>query len=638
MKKISFLFRTFVGTLLFATISLNAFSQFFPVVIGGFNNDVIAEAGTSSLTTTTSALDGVTVSDKVMYTSTFKTLNGFGGGGIPDNGVIADASGAYQMADFASNNALIIPRSQNGDLTITSPAQYDHIRLLSFTTEGTSLLNINLFFTDGTSTTALSGYSLGDWFNGFTNLVLSGFGRCTRATPATGDDAYPNNPNLYYIDIPLSCTDRQKSLQRINIANVTTAGNNAPYPNAVFFAVSATTYSLAVSDANITNATCSTGGGATIAVSGSGSPYGVTWNTTPVQNGLTISNVPGGTYTATITDAGGCASTHAVVIGQTNDLTLTPDNNSSICYGASFNANTTSAATSYSWSPTTGVSNPAIGNPVLSPTATTTYTVTGTLGTCTANGSFTLTVNPQITLTIPAGSTICPGGSNTPNITSNATVFSWTPTTGVSNPSVINPVLSPATTTPYSITATLGSCSVNGTYTLTVAPSVSVNAGPNVTIVAGQTTQLQGTSDQGTYLWTPATGLSATNILNPIASPSETTTYTLTTTSPLGCTASDDVQVEIVPECAKPMNAITPNGDGINDKWLVTYGNCLSVASVKVFNRYGTSVFEAGNYQNNWEGTYKGKPLPDGTYYYVIEFKLNTGRVVTLHGDLTILR
>jgi gliding motility-associated-like protein len=165
-----------------------------------------------------------------------------------------------------------------------------------------------------------------------------------------------------------------------------------------------------------------------------------------------------------------------------------------------------------------------------------------------------------------------------------------------------------------------------------------VNAGANVTIVAGQTVQLQGTGDPGTYLWTPATGLSATNILNPLASPSITTTYTLTTTSSLGCTASDDVQVEIVPECAKPMNAITPNGDGINDKWLVTYGNCLSVASVKVFNRYGSPVFESDNYQNNWEGTYKGKTLPDGTYYYVINFKLNTGRVLTLRGDLTILR
>lgn len=57
-----------------------------PVTLTGYNHDVIAETGTSSLTTTTSALDGVTVSNKVMYTLAFRTANGFTGGGIPNNG------------------------------------------------------------------------------------------------------------------------------------------------------------------------------------------------------------------------------------------------------------------------------------------------------------------------------------------------------------------------------------------------------------------------------------------------------------------------------------------------------------------------------------------------------------------------
>jgi gliding motility-associated-like protein len=59
---------------------------------------------------------------------------------------------------------------------------------------------------------------------------------------------------------------------------------------------------------------------------------------------------------------------------------------------------------------------------------------------------------------------------------------------------------------------------------------------------------------------------------------------------------------------------------------------------VKVFNRYGSSVFEAENYQNNWEGTYKGKPLPDATYYYVIEYKQANNITVMLKGNLTIIR
>lgn len=639
MKEKSLILKTCIGILCSIVLSINGFSQpFVPVNIGGFNHDVVAESGNSSLTNTTVSLDGFTISNKVIYTTSFRTTNGFGGGGIPDNGLITDASGSYQLADYAGNNALIIQRNGTGDILINTPAQFKSIRLLCFSTEGTSLINANLFFTDGTSTTALTNYTLGDWFNTTTNLVLSGFGRCTRATPATGADAYPNNPRMFYIDIPLACADRQKSLERISLANVTTAGTNAPYPNAVFFAVSATSYDLQVAQ-SITDATCTTGGSATLSVTGTASPYNVSWNTTPVQTGLTATGLSQGTYIATVTDANNCTSTQNVTVALTDNLTLIAHIDTAICYGASFDANTISNATGYSWLPAAGVSNPAIANPVLSPTVPSTlYTVTATLGSCTSTQSFTVTVAAEITLTVPAPQTICSQGSFAANTVSNATTFQWTPATGVSNTSVASPVFNPASTTTYSVIASTGVCSVNGSFEIAVAPQPNVNAGSNVTIAAGQSIQLQASADPGTYLWTPSAGLSAVNILNPVASPSVTTTYTLTITNTLNCTNSDEVEVQVVPECAKPMNAITPNGDGINDKWLVTFGNCLSVAKVKVFNRYGSPVFESDNYQNNWEGTYKGKSIPDGTYYYVIEYRQNNGNTIMLKGDLTILR
>ena len=87
------------------------------------------------------------------------------------------------------------------------------------------------------------------------------------------------------------------------------------------------------------------------------------------------------------------------------------------------------------------------------------------------------------------------------------------------------------------------------------------------------------------------------------------------------------------------MNAFTPNGDGINDKWLVTSGNaCTTQVIAKVYNRYGSLVYSNENYQNNWDGTYKGKPVPDGTYYYVLSYKLINNKQVALKGDVTILR
>ena len=149
---------------------------------------------------------------------------------------------------------------------------------------------------------------------------------------------------------------------------------------------------------------------------------------------------------------------------------------------------------------------------------------------------------------------------------------------------------------------------------------------------------MQGSGSVGTYLWTPATGLSATNILNPVTTAPVTTTYILSITSAQGCTGTDDVKVTVIPYCIKAMEAITPNGDGINDRWLVTNGNCISTASVHVYNRYGSAVYENRDYKNNWEGTYKGKPVPDGTYYFVIEYALLNGRNVVVKGNLTILR
>lgn len=631
-KNVSLIFLSFFF------IQGNIFSQpFTPVTVTGFNHDVIAESGTSSLTTTTIPLDGVTVSNKVMYNVTFRTTNGFGGGGIPDNGTITDAAGTYQLAPYTGSNALLLQRTQTGDLTLTTPAKFNSVRVLCFSTEGVSAVNVTLTFTDATTTSVLTNYALADWFNGTTNLVLSGFGRCTRATPASGADAFPTNPRFYYINIPISCANKEKLLQKISFTNVTTAGTNAPYPNAVFFAVSGIANTQTVTPA-ITNATCAANGSAALTLNGFTTPTTVSWNTVPVQTGTTATNLLPGNYQASITDGNGCVTVFPVTITLTNNLNMTAHADTSICPGAGFNANTISNAANYSWSPTTGVSNPAIANPVLSPATTTTYTVTGTTGACSIARSFTVTVQSTVTLTVHADTSICPGSSFNANTVSNATTYSWSPTTGVSNPAIANPVLSPATTTTYTLTASTGNCTNIKSFKVTVLPAVTVNAGPGSSIFEGSVVQLQGSGSAGTYLWTPATGLSATNILDPVAKPLVTTTYTLRITNAQGCSNTSSVTITVIPYCVKPLNAFTPNNDGFNDKWLITNGNCLKKAKVQVYNRYGGKVFESQDYKNDWDGTYKGKPVADGTYYYVIDYELINNTTVLKKGNVTILR
>ena len=257
---------------------------------------------------------------------------------------------------------------------------------------------------------------------------------------------------------------------------------------------------------------------------------------------------------------------------------------------------------------------------------------------CTVNATAAVTVQNNLNVRTINDTTICLGQSLTATTTSNAANFSWTPTTGISNATIASPVLTPRVNTSYIITATQGPCIVRDTLNINVYQGAQVNAGPDQTIIVGDVTQLSATGTQGNYLWTPATGLSQTNIRNPMAAPTQTTTYTVQLTTANGCTATDDVVINVLPYCVKPMEAFTPNGDGNNDYWVVTTGNCASSIRAEVFNRYGAKVFEASDYKNNWDGRYNGSPLPDGTYYFVLTYKLINGRTVYQKGNVTILR
>ena len=184
-----------------------------------------------------------------------------------------------------------------------------------------------------------------------------------------------------------------------------------------------------------------------------------------------------------------------------------------------------------------------------------------------------------------------------------------------------------------------------GTLTKTVLVDVKaspyVYAGTDVTIVDGDAVTLQGTSTGTTasIAWTPNTTLTGANTFTPVATPKITTNYTLTVTEQNGCVSSDNVLVTVIPYCVKVMNAFTPNGDGINDKWLVTNGAaCTKQIIAKVFNRYGELVYSNENYNNDWDGKYKGKPVADGTYYYVLQYRLINGNSIPVKGDVTILR
>ncbi len=146
---------------------------------------------------------------------------------------------------------------------------------------------------------------------------------------------------------------------------------------------------------------------------------------------------------------------------------------------------------------------------------------------------------PQLTV-----QSICPGASVTVDAQSIATDYLWSPSNGVSCSTCAVTDFSPNTTTIYTLISSINNCYDTTSVLIQVVPDAIADAGEDLAICGGQQTQLSG-SGNGTYLWSPAVGLSSSTVASPIANPNATTTYTLTVTTVYGCTAQDEVVVTI---------------------------------------------------------------------------------------------
>ncbi|MGG9972826.1 gliding motility-associated C-terminal domain-containing protein [Ferruginibacter sp. SUN002] len=194
----------------------------------------------------------------------------------------------------------------------------------------------------------------------------------------------------------------------------------------------------------------------------------------------------------------------------------------------------------------------------------------------------------------------------------------------------------------YTVTGESG-CSNSGTNTIVVNALPVVSAGPNLTTVINKPITITGTSSvEGVYTWSPSTGITPTNALVTEAQIGELGTYTYTlSVQSNNCTASDDMTLTVVPdvECLDPMRGFTPNGDGHNDRWIVFNDEgCFVKVQVDVYNRYGGLVYHSDKYTNNWIGEFKGKAVPDATYYYVVKATQANKKVIIKTGNVTIVR
>jgi gliding motility-associated-like protein len=147
------------------------------------------------------------------------------------------------------------------------------------------------------------------------------------------------------------------------------------------------------------------------------------------------------------------------------------------------------------------------------------------------------------------------------------------------------------------------------------------NAGEDKKILLGGNTTLNGSAagDQVSYFWSPSAGLDDPTKLNPTASPIETTTYTLNVTSALGCTTAVDQALVLVYQDLVIPASFSPNGDGTNDLWNITAIDTYVQPKVSIMNRYGELIYETTDYYlKPWNGKRNNVDVPVGVYFYLI--------------------
>ncbi len=285
---------------------------------------------------------------------------------------------------------------------------------------------------------------------------------------------------------------------------------------------------------------------------GGGDTY--SWNPTatlgtPSQATTTAFPVTTTTYEAIVTDLNGCVDSAEVDVTVQTLPAVDAGLDVDICFGDTIQL-TATGATGYTWAPADSISNINIADPLVWPSDTTEYIVTGADGlNCINTDTVVVNVNPLPTPDAGPDLWVCPGDQVQINATGGGT-YSWSPATGLSDPNIDNPMAGPADTTIYILSVTDGNgCIDTDTMTVFVNATVPTDAGTDTTICEGDTIQIGGapTSVNGTtFFWTPAGLVDDPNASNPMAFPTVDTWFYVATTNDT-CSGLDSVLVTVNP-------------------------------------------------------------------------------------------
>ncbi len=281
------------------------------------------------------------------------------------------------------------------------------------------------------------------------------------------------------------------------------------------------------------------------------------WSTGASTRAITVGR--SGKYAVKVADGYGCDGTSDSVQVNVGALLVADAGvDTSICPGSTARLGGATAGgvgpMSYHWTPAAGLSDSTAAFPIAAPSGTTKYflTVTDSYN-CVSVDSITVAVFNSPVVSAGPDTVICRGSSvqigNTASGGTAPYTYSWTPAAGLSATNIAAPTAAPAVSTTYHVLVTdANGCTAADSVSVSVA-RVTADAGDDKSICSGDTVRIGGplviTRVPRTYSWSPAVGLSATDVARPFAYPASSTAYILTVTDSLGCHDTDTVTVHV---------------------------------------------------------------------------------------------
>ncbi len=251
------------------------------------------------------------------------------------------------------------------------------------------------------------------------------------------------------------------------------------------------------------------------------------------------------TYIVTVTNEFGCETIEDVFIEVIDESQPFAGPDRTICEGNSTQLDI-QFGNDHTWLVTEGLNCTYCPDPIANPETTTTYVVTAItdIG-CEVRDTITINVMSEESIDAGMDNVICRGEQIELDGLGSGQI-SWTPAASLSDPNVINPIASPTSTTTYRLSITNDECMMTDSVTIEVVDRAEVY-GDDATICLGESVELNAYGSAQEFSWTPALSLNNSEIANPIATPTETTTYVVTGSLGTCQDATAEITVTVVP-------------------------------------------------------------------------------------------